>query len=318
MNLLSKSSLIAVVFYAAMILLTFGSFPGDAAQAPKYYSDVSILIIADDQDVQSTKRSNRYAKHVLTVLQSGMTHAGFHVLVEEAIASDLGWNIRDRRKKTILFRIVKLMSKSGKAEHQIRAMVLYRVFMESTNLDSGLKVEVRIEGEIYDHLSNKIVDSAKPPSLARRVTTQGGECDDTCRSEVNKLVEQAAGLLVDKLGKKLARYIEKGFLDRNYTVTLQYFDQREALAIIGVMADEIPGYKTHTLISQQAVVRKYAYATTAKPNNMEEWLTILLKDMNFNPDKEITFLIKGNEITINKILPTPRRPRSRNEKKFMK
>ena len=54
-----------------------------------------------------------------------------------------------------------------------------------------------------------------------------------------------------------------------------------------VMAEEFPGYKTHTLISQEPAVRRYSYITSAKPGKMEEWLTILLKDMNFDPDKEV-------------------------------
>lgn len=101
----------------------------------------------------------------------------------------------------------------------------------------------------------------------------------------------------------------------SYTVTLRYFERREALIIIGAMADEFPGYKTHTIISREPAVRRYSYLTSAKPHKMEEWLTILLRNMNFDPDKEVVTLIKGNEITIEKILPAPRRPGSREEKK---
>ena len=98
-----------------------------------------------------------------------------------------------------------------------------------------------------------------------------------------------------------------------YTVTLRYFERREALTIIGVMADEFPGYKSHTAISVDPAVRKYEYVTSAKPNKMEEWLTILLGDMNFDVDKEIVIAIRGADITVDKIVPTGDRPRSRDE-----
>ena len=75
-----------------------------------------------------------------------------------------------------------------------------------------------------------------------------------------------------------------------YTVSLYCFDRREALTIIGVMADEFLGYKSHTLISQDPAVCKYEYVTSAKPHKMEEWITILLDDMNFDSDKEVAIL----------------------------
>ena len=103
-------------------------------------------------------------------------------------------------------------------------------------------------------------------------------------------------------------------LQTPYTVTLRYFERREALTIIGVMADEFPGYRSHTLMSQAPAVRKYEYVTTAKPHNMEEWLTILLGDMNFDPDKEVALLFQGSEITVEKIVPTSDRPKSEDEK----
>ncbi len=98
-----------------------------------------------------------------------------------------------------------------------------------------------------------------------------------------------------------------------YTVMLRYFERREALIIIGVMAEEFPGYKSHTLLSVDPAGRKYEYVTSAKPNKMEKWLTILLTDMNFDPD-EVTILIRGNGITVEKIVPTSDRPKSGNEK----
>ena len=45
------------------------------------------------------------------------------------------------------------------------------------------------------------------------------------------------------------------------------------------MADEFPGYRSHTLMSQDPAVRKDEYVTSAKPHKLEEWLTILLGDM---------------------------------------
>ena len=47
---------------------------------------------------------------------------------------------------------------------------------------------------------------------------------------------------------------------------------------------------------------------------MEEWITILLEYMNFNPDKQVRIAIRGEDITVEKIVPTDERPRSADEK----
>ena len=80
------------------------------------------------------------------------------------------------------------------------------------------------------------------------------------------------------------------------------------------MADEFPGYSTHTLMSQAPAARRYEYVTTATPNKMEEWLAILPADMNFDSDNEVAILIQGADITVEKIMHTPDRPRPDDER----
>ena len=103
-----------------------------------------------------------------------------------------------------------------------------------------------------------------------------------------------------------------------YTVTLRYFDDREALTIVGVMAEEFPGYDTHNLINKSAVIRRYEYVTTAKAVKLEEWLYILLRDMGFDEKSEILVQVQGTEIMIDKLIPTPGRPESPDEEKRFK
>lgn len=94
-----------------------------------------------------------------------------------------------------------------------------------------------------------------------------------------------------------------------YTVTLRHFASSEARSIIGVMARDFPGYRSHTLMSSDTVTRRYSYLTSARPHKMEEWLTILLGDMNFNPDTDVNISIQGAEITVEKFNPASGRPR---------
>ena len=320
---------VALVLWLAT-LPAFG-LHGHEATAQTRYADVPVLVVAEDEDKATSRRSHDIVKRVIVALQSGMSRAGFRVIEEEAVAGDLKWTIKDRRPKIELFQLAKLMAKSGKAEHQVRAMVLFRTHVRHTSLPSGTKVQVRIEGEIHDLQSNQFLTSIEVKSPVRMLPPQGGGCDEACVSAVGESAARAAGSLGIMLAQKLALYRDfsaggkRGRASGSghtmqipYTVTLRYFKRREALAIVGVMAEEFPGYKTHTLISQEPGLRRYSYVTSAKPGKMEEWLTILLRDMNFDPEKEVVTHIKGNGITIEKILPTPDRPKSKDEKKFKK
>ena len=89
-----------------------------------------------------------------------------------------------------------------------------------------------------------------------------------------------------------------------YTITLRYFTTGEARTLIDTMAHEFPGYRSHTLISSDSATRKYAYVSSARAHKLEEWLTILLSDMNINPDTGVHINIKGAKITLEKLHPT--------------
>lgn len=95
-----------------------------------------------------------------------------------------------------------------------------------------------------------------------------------------------------------------------YTVTLQHFAPSEAMNIIDVMAHDFPGYRSHTLMSSDSTTRRYSYVTSAQPHKMEEWLTILLSDMNLDLDTDVSIAIQGAGITMVKLNPVPGRPRT--------
>ncbi len=100
-----------------------------------------------------------------------------------------------------------------------------------------------------------------------------------------------------------------------YTLTLRYFENQEALALVGVMAEEFPGYNEHNLIDKSAAIRRYEYHSTAKASKLEEWLFILLTDMGFDAEREVLIQVDGTNIRVDKLVPTPRRPRSEDERR---
>lgn len=322
--------------------------------AQTQYSDVPVLVAAEDENRNSVKRSSEIFKRVIGAIQESVYRTGFRVVDEESVAVDLDWKIKDRRPRMELLDIAKSMNRSDKASHRVRALFLFRVFAVAREKGGGSRseVQVRINGEIYDIVGNNKVgdfeiadrkynapaDCLKPEQrglcitevVGKHTRELGADLGLVLSTKLEHLRKVSVGggqtrrssggagssgeaVTGDARGARRGGGSGHG-MQTPYTVTLRYFHRREALTIIGVMADEFPGYNTHTLLSAGQAMRRYAYITSAKPHKMEEWLTILLGDMNFNPDKEVRIAINGTDITVEKIVPTDHRPRSTDER----
>lgn len=301
-----------------------------AALAQQHSSKIPVIVMGEDSDPASVKRSSDIYKRVLAGLKGSMQRYGFRMVDEEFMAVDLGWKITDRRPKVELIEAAKLANNAGQGNLRSRAMVLFRIHATSKDLDFANKITTRVDGEIYDIASNTFLDTFE---IAPAAYSAPADCNSVCISEVvGGKAREIAQNLGDVLAKKLSylneeqassggsvtgsggvpSYAESQMLVP-YTVQLNYFDTRESLAIIGVMADEFPGYNSHELLEKGSVTRKYEYVTNAKAGKLEEWLNILLIDMGFDVDKQINIDVQPGMITVEKIVPTPERPRSEDE-----
>lgn len=309
--------LVAVALAALMLV-------GGTAIAQQRYHDVPVLVVAEDEDPRTVRRSHEISLGVIAELKGVMSRSGFKVVDEQAVSVDLGWEVRDRRPTADLIELAKLMNQSGDATHGVRALVTVSVDVEVRALQTLTRLRVRLRGDIYDVASNLFIDTFKtemsfaaPPNCAQ---------DSTCISmRAARHTREVASMAGQALGAKLARYRQpveprnpcQG-IETSYTMTFLYFDRREALTLIGVMADEFPCYRNHRLLRTDQGVRKYAYTTAADAGKIEEWFAILLHDMNFDPDKEVRIAIDGTGITVEKLVATDRRPRSTDERALFK
>ena len=91
----------------------------------------------------------------------------------------------------------------------------------------------------------------------------------------------------------------------SYALTLRHFNDREAITIMRAMREDFPGYRTHSLISKTAAVRRYEYRTTARAYKLEEWFYGLFRDMGFDPNRDTLVEVQGTRITVDKLAPKP-------------
>ncbi len=303
-------------------------------------TNIPVLIVAEDEDKGSINHCNDVHKRVLAELNGMMQRDGFRMIDEESSRAELNWESsckppyddEDRRSKHTLVSDIKRMISARQAAVPVRAWVLYRIHAQRIPYGSGYDAQVRIVGEIYDAVSNQFLDNFQ----AERVRFPlPDNCNKPC---IYELAGDRASDIAANLGRvlsiKLQRYSpgtsqtgsnESGPVTGNtgsgscgtlltpFNVTIRQFDRIEAASIAGVMADEFPCYHSHELLEGGEVVRRYAYNTKAKSLKLEEWLVILLDDMGYGT-RDYSIQITGNNIVLTKLLPTPNRPRSSEEK----
>jgi hypothetical protein len=320
---------------AVSVATACATVPPAASAQGNVATNIPVLVVSEDEDPNSVKRSSTIFKRVIAELQGAMQRHGFQMLDEESIASDLEWTISDRRSKRSLIDAIKLINKGNLASHQFRAWVLFRIYAQAKDLSFATKVRVRIDGEVYDAANNQFLGTFEWPSTADCIQSE------LCITEV---VGDRAREIASGLGEVMARKLERyspprrsgsrtgsavtgggatardaghGMVSR-YTLTFRYFEDREALTIVGVMAEEFPGYRAHDFVNKSPTVRRYRYQTSAKRTKLEEWLYILLNDMGFDTNTEVQVTIQGTEILVDKLNPTTGRPESPDESKRFK
>ena len=284
-------------------------------------TNIRVLVMGEDSDPRSVKRTSRIFKRVLAELNGGMQRQGFRMVDEEMLAVDLGWAITERRPKTELIEAAKLANSSGNATHHVRALVIFSIYAYKRDLNFANRISTQLDGEIYDVKNNQFLGAFELP---RATYPAPADCSAACISEVvGDKAREVAMSLGDVLGKKLvflspdrgavgtaavpgSTFPGQGMVT-TYTVTFRHFNTGEVLEVVEVMSEEFPGYWSHNLLQKTSAVRRYEYVTTAKATKLEKWFNILLMDMGLSPDKKVEIILNGTEFILDKIVTPPAR-----------
>ena len=305
------------------VSLLYGQAAGNVA------TNIPVLVVIEDEDQDSVKRSSDMFKRVVAELRTAMQFRGFQMLDEESLFADLGiGHIPDRRKKTELVADIKNILLSDEARHQIRAWVLFRVHAAAERPLQGLSqpVHTRLDVEAYDARTNLFLDGDS--ETVRTITNPTCARTKLCiEDHVGEHAREVAMALGNIIARKLERYSPpvaarppagrtRPGMPIAYTVRFEYFEQTEVVTIVGVMATEFPGARTvDKVVDRGSALKVYSYQTTASAAKLEEWVSILLHDMGFDVDNDILFRLDGVNITISKIVPTEDRRQSVDERR---
>ncbi len=301
--------------YAALSTLAIlaGGFFSTGQAVAQSNDNIRVLIMGEDSDRNSVRRTSDIFKRVIAELKDGMGRKGFRIVDEEFVATELGWKITERRPKTELVQAMKLANTSGKAQLSSRAMALFRIHAYKRPMNFGNQIEVRLTGELYDGLTNEFKGTFEVP---RSAYPAPAECNSSCLSEiVGDHARELAVSLGDVLGEKLAYVTSAGGggsgpgmgMNTTYTLKFKRFTTPEVLEIMGVMSKEFPGYVSHNLLKKSPALSSYEYVTSATATKVDSWISILLTDMGLTPDKMVVTQMRGTELILDKIVTPPQR-----------
>jgi len=272
---------------------------------------IPVLVLGEDRGATTLSRHDPAFRRVLGELQDALARRGFRVVDEDAVAAGLGWGRADGRDRLDLLELARLANASERAADRVRAAVLFRIDGTVRDLPYTTRVEVQLSGELVDVAANRFLGAfALPPET---VSTAGRCAAEACASGA---VAERARDLATELGAVLARRLAHlappvagdtvagdTALEAVYTLTLRHLEPEDAMAILEVMTDGFPGYRSHALIRRGGPLRRYEYVTTADPATLERWLTLLLVDMGLDPDGPVTLSVRPGEIRIERVLP---------------
>ena len=302
--------LIGIATVAALATLTAPVANAQLGAGP----GTPVLVIIDDEDPVALKRSSGIARRVLAELAGAMPRFGLRMVDGESVAGDLGWRMHDRTPRPHLLESLKMMSDSAKAEHFHRAWLLLQLHVNARRGGHYVQVQMRVNGEIYAARDGQLLDAIGLPP-AEFPAPRGCLESLACINEVvGNRTQEFANVLAQLLARKLEGYpgLEPSDVrtgsnaeDRTnrYMMTLRNFPDMEAFAIVGVMAEEFPGYRSLELIKKSLGYRTYEYLSTAKPAKLEVWIDILLSDMGLDTTSDVIVTIDGAEIIMEKVSP---------------
>lgn len=307
-TLFTKAGLVVAGVMMLGACSTVGSYPAHANNA----TNVRVLVMGEDGDPRSIKRSSPAFRKVLSEMKKSIGAHGFRMVDEEAVAVDLGWNITERRPKMELMQTLKTMNMSKSANHHARAMAVFSINARMKKMSFGNQISILVDGELYDIKSNQFLNSFELP---RKSYPAPAGCSAACASDaVRDHAGDIAAGVAEVLGRQLS-YLQAapgeqtsgnaGGLNVPYTLTMKRLSTSESIGLINTMAGEFPGYVSHDLMDKNPAVRRYSYTTSAKIAKLEEWLNILLGDMGMKPGRDVQVLMNGTDIIIERVVGKP-------------
>jgi hypothetical protein len=291
---------------------------GSSASAQGSGSDIPLLVLANDGDEHTLRRSGGVVQEALEELRDQLSRYGYDVKTEEILAANFDWDLSGRMDTTELLRMAYAAKESGRPELDVRAVVIFSV--DGVTLDQGFatSVNLTLRGSIYDADAQRQLSRFGPVS---KKTTAPANCNSSCinqvgrpianelaaiagdeaRKELGFLTKQPQGGAADSKGSSQAGFDYETGLTTIYAIRFEDFTTSEMFEVIEVMEHEFPGFVRSRDVEGTPIRAIYGYVSRAPSSKIYRWINILLMDMGLDPDSRVQVMKRGTEITLKKL-----------------
>ncbi len=310
-------------FVAAVLLSLFSlgsascSFAGDG-------TDISIIVLSDDADPMSLPSNDSVSKITNTKIKEQFHRYNYYVVPKEQLSADqdLGFNLSKRMDTATLLKVAMSAKMSGKAEFDIRGVVIYKIYPQVKDLEYAKQVTIEISGEIHDADSKRFLGDFGP--VVKKFPAPA-DCDDdgVCIHAIaRQKAADIAAVVADEARKKLAMLTKaegsKGSnsgLTNTFNVRLENFTMKDVIKIKNIMEKDFPSFLKSGKIQGSEPIIEFGYVTKAPQEKIVEWMHLLLDEMKLAKSSKIS--AEGNSLVIKNIgSDLPKKERSSSESKF--
>lgn len=309
-------STIVLLISSFLITVTTPSLAGDG-------TDIPIIVLSDDADPISLPSNTSVSKIIRTKIKEQFHRYHYNVIPQEQLSADddLGFNLSKRMDSATLLKIAMSAKKSGKAEFDVRGVVIYKVYPQLKDLEYAKQVTIEISGEVHDADSKRFLGDFGP--VSKKFPAPADCNDDACISGIaRQKAADIAAVVADEARQKLAMLTKadgaKGSnrgLTNTFNVRFENFTMRDVIKIKNTMEKDFPDFLKSGKIQGSDPIIEFGYTTKAAQEKIVEWMHVLLDEMKL--DKSSRIAAEGNSLVIKNIgSDLPKKERSNNESKF--
>ncbi len=321
---------------AVLVSLVIGGVSGGCAASPPA-TDIPIIVMEDDGDAASLAATNSAARAIGTKIKEQFERYNYYVVDEQAVAAAFGFDFSHRMDSAAVLRAATQAKKSGRAEFDVRGVVIYKVFARERDLGFARQLSLDVAGEVHDLNSGLYLGDFGPISRSFPASADCG--DNQCLTAVLRdHGTDVAAMVADEARKKLALFTKPDLADGDnvpvlaalsssepvrgeparppasaahrlvvaYNFRFENVAMNDVLKIKGVMESEFPDFVRAGSIAGSDPVVQYGYVSRAPQDKMFEWMNILIGDMGM---KHTKIMADGNTITVKNLASDmPARP----------
>lgn len=216
-----------------------------------YANTTTMIVVGEDSDKNSVKRSNEVYKRVVTELQQTLLDRNIYVVDEDMIASRIGFKYVENRNKQDLIKSLSIANSTNDARVRSRFAVVFSIFPNIQVMSMTKRITVRIRGQIFDlknqrSLNSFEVKSLKPLSIPKDPSICNDLCLDEKIGDVSiKLTGDLGNSIIDKFQDILQKEADaadqqspsksKEILQNTYTVGFKNIPKEKIKKAIEIM-----------------------------------------------------------------------------------